>query len=1160
MPERPFVHLHCHTDYSLLDGACDIKKLMGIAKQQAMPAIAMTDHGNLFGAVEFYNEANKEGIHPVIGCEVYVSQQGHKTRSESDRYNHLILLAETQEGYKNLINLVSTGYLDGFYYKPRIDKDLLARHAKGLICLSACLRGDVNEELGHDRYDKAKQLAGEYLDIFGRGSYFLELQDHGLDQDKVVIPGVNRLAKDIDAPLVVTNDAHYLSSSDVKAHEILLCIQTGKTMSDPNRMRFSTPDFYVKTRAEMQQLFGDVEHALDRTWDIAQRCQVKLEKVKDPFPRFDVPGEHTVDSYFAAVACEGFERRRPRLENLREQGRLKHDISEYVERLQTEIRLIQQMKFPGYFLIVWDFIRFSKDRDIPVGPGRGSAAGSLVAYAMGITDIDPLEYGLLFERFLNPERISMPDIDIDFCTNRRGEVIQYVTEKYGREQVAQIITFGTLATKAAIKDVGRVLDMKFAEVDQISKLVPKQLNVKLADAMQDAELRALAQKEPKVKEVLDISLKLEGTSRNAGMHAAGVVISSVPLRELVPLYVTNKQEIVTQYDMLGLEKLGLLKMDFLGLTTLTIIQQAIALIKKYCNEDVIVENLPLDDEETYTKIFANGYTSGVFQFESSGMQDILRRYQPNRVEDLCALNALYRPGPIQGGMIPDFIDRKHGRKPIAYDLPELQEILSETYGVILYQEQVMQISNKLAGYSLGEADILRRAMGKKSALEMAKQRERFLQGASERGFPPKKIAKIFDLMEQFAGYGFNKSHSAAYAYLAYVTAYLKAHYAVEFMSALLTSESGNTDKIVKYINECRDMGIEVLPPDLNVSDWHFTPAGKAIRFGLGAVKNVGQGAVESVVAARTEGGSFDSIYDFCERVNLGALNRRAIESLIKAGALDSLGGNRAQLSEALDRAIETGQRALRDREMGQHGLFGSFFGGSASNGHARADYPLAALPDWTAEQKLAGEKEMLGIYVSGHPLERWKDKVADLARHTSDKLDDLEKGTPVELCGILTGIQRKTNREGKYWASFKLDDGHGTIEAMVFATRYEEMLAELKEDAAMFVRAAVLPEEGAPPKLSIQEMVRLEDARVDLPSVISIRVWLKDDGTFEKAEALNDLFGRKSGATDVRLRLEKPRDFTVVLDLGTVKVRPDREFRAELEKICGPEAMEVLAS
>ncbi len=1153
MSERPFVHLHCHTDYSLLDGACDIKKLMSVAERQQMPAIAMTDHGNLFGAVEFYSEANSHGIRPIIGCEVYVSQQGHKTRSESDRYNHLVLLCETQEGYKNLINLVSTGYMEGFYYKPRIDKDLLARHAKGLIAMSACLRGDINETILSGKYDDAKRLANEYVDLFGRNNFFLEMQDHGLDQDKLAMPEVRRMSAETGIPLVATNDAHYLTHDDVRAHEILLCIQTGKTMSDPNRMRFATSDFYVKSRSEMMALFGEVEDALDRTWDIAQRCHVQLEKVNDPFPRFDVPQGHTADTYFAYVAREGFEKRRPRLEALRQQGRLKHDLAEYLERLELEIRMIQQMQFSGYFLIVWDFIRFAKQKRIPVGPGRGSAAGSLVGYAMEITDIDPLEYGLLFERFLNPERISMPDIDIDFCTNRRGEVIQYVTEKYGREQVAQIITFGTLAAKAAIKDVGRVLDMSFAEVDRISKLVPRQLNIRLEQAIEDPELKAVAAREPRVKEVLDISMKLEGVCRNAGMHAAGVVISSVPLREIVPLCVTNKTEIVTQYDMIGLENLGLLKMDFLGLTTLTIVEQALKLIEKYCGETIVLEDLPLDDAETYRKIFSTGFTSGVFQFESSGMQDILRRYQPNRIEDLCALNALYRPGPIQGGMIPDFIDRKHGRKPIVYDLPELKEILEETYGVILYQEQVMQISNKLAGYSLGDADILRRAMGKKKADEMAQQRARFVSGATERGFPPKKIAKIFDLMEQFAGYGFNKSHSAAYAYLAYMTAYLKTHYSVEFMSALLTSEAGNTDKVVKYINECREMGIRVLPPDVNQSDLDFTPAGDAIRFGLGAVKNVGQGGVEAIVAAREESGPFTSIYNFCERVNLGNVNRRVVESLIKAGALDSTGANRAQLTEALDRALESGLRASRDRAMGQHALFGL-----AAEEH-KTEYPLAKLPDWTMEQKLAGEKEVLGIYVSGHPLDRYKDKVADLATHFTDRLEDLEKNTSVAMCGILTNIIRKTNREGKYWAALKIDDRRGTADAMVFANKYEELLPGLREDTAVFLRAAVLPEEGGPPKLSIQDMVKLEDARVDLPSLISIRFWLKDESAAEKASALNELFVRKSGATEVRLRLEKPRDFSVVMDLAS-KVRPDREFRAEIEKICGPECIEILAS
>src|SRR5271165_4720049 len=997
MSERPFVHLHCHTDYSLLDGACEISQLMSVVQQQGMPAVAMTDHGNLFGAVEFYNAANEKGIHPVIGCEVYVSQQGHKARSDTDRYNHLVLLCENLEGYKNLTKLVSTSYLEGFYYKPRIDKDLLASHSKGLIALSACLRGDINETILNDRYDEARRLANEYADLFGRNNFFLELQDHGLDQDRLVMPEVNRLARETGLPLVVTNDAHYLRHDDVKAHEILLCIQTGKTMSDPNRMRFSTPDFFVKSRAEMMQRFGEVEHALDITWDIAQRCQVKLEKVKDPFPDFAVPADQTADSYFAWIARQGFEKRRSRLEALEAQGRLKHALPDYVERLEFEIAMIQKMKFSGYFLIVWDFIRFAKSKGIPVGPGRGSAAGSLVSYAMEITDIDPLEYGLLFERFLNPERVSMPDIDIDFCTKRRGEVIQYVTEKYGREQVAQIITFGTLGARTAIKDVGRVLDIGFADVDRITKLIPNQLNIKLKEAMQqEPAIEDAARKDPRLKEVLEVACKIEGMARNSSMHAAGVVISPVPLRELVPLYKTNKDEIVTQYDMVGLEKLALLKMDFLGLTTLDIIEDCLALIEKHRKIKLVVEDLPVDDAKTY-EIFQKAYTNGVFQFESRGMKDILRKSKPTRLEDLCALNALYRPGPIQGGMVDDFIERKHGRRKVTYDFPELKELLEETYGVIVYQEQVMQISNRLAGYSLGDADILRRAMGKKKQEEMDKQRARFVEGALERGHAQKKVEKIFDLMAQFAGYGFNKSHSAAYAYLAFVTGYLKAHYPQEFLCALLTSQTGNSSNVVKYINECRELGIRVLPPDVNSSGTEFTPDGDTdIRFGLCAIRNMGTAAAEAVMAARAAGGAFQSLFDFCERVDPGAINRRGLESLIKAGAFDSAQGNRAQQFAVIDSAIETGQRAWKDKQFGQAGLFAM----AMDDQPAHAGQPLPALDDWTPQQKLSGEKEMLGIYVTGHPLDEFADKVRELATHDTERLEGLERGAEVALWHI----------------------------------------------------------------------------------------------------------------------------------------------------------------
>ena len=1150
---QPFVHLHCHTDYSLLDGACEITQLMDVVVEQKMPAVAMTDHGNLFGAVEFYNTAKDKGVHPVIGCEVYVSQQGLTSRSDTDRYNHLVLLCENQEGYRNLLRLVSTSFLEGFYYKPRIDKDLLARHSKGLIAMSACLRGDINETLMASRYEDAKRLAYSYVDMFGKDNFFLEIQDHGLEQDKIVVPQLHRLSQETRIPLVATNDSHYMRKDDARAHEILLCIQTGKTMSDPQRMRFQYPEFYLKTRDEMLALFGDFEEALNRTWEIAQRCQVNLEKVKEPFPKFDVPEGHTTDSYFEYVARQGFEKRRGRLEAMQRAGTLKHHIAEYTERLDREIKLIQQMKFSGYFLIVWDFIRFAKSQGIPVGPGRGSAAGSLVSYSMSITDMDPLEYGLIFERFLNPERISMPDIDIDFHTRRRGEVIQYVTEKYGREQVAQIITFGTLGARTAIKDVGRVLDISFADVDKITKLIPNQLNIKLKEAMeQEPAIEDAARKDPRLSEVLTVANKLEGMARNASMHAAGVVISPVPLRELVPLYKTSKDEIVTQYDMVGLEKLSLLKMDFLGLTTLDIIQDTINMIEQLRGVKLRVEEMPLDDAATY-QVFCKAYTSGIFQFESRGMRDILRKYQPSRIDDLCALNALYRPGPIQGGMIDDFIDGKHGRKQVSYDFPELKEILQETCGVIVYQEQVMQISNRLAGYTLGEADVLRRAMGKKKPEEMAKQRERFMEGAKKKGLSVRKVEKIFDLMEKFAGYGFPKAHSAAYGFLAYVTAYLKAHYPLEFMSALLTSEMGNSDKVVKYINECREMGIQVFPPDVNSSGPNFTPDGDGIRMGLCAVRNVGVTAAESMIEARSKDGTFCSLHDFCERVDLTSVNRRILESLIKAGAFSSVPGNRAQLTAMIDGAMESGQRIWRDRASGQTGLFGAPEPGEA-HGH-----PLPPLPDWTSQQKLSSEKEVIGIYVTGHPLDEYPDKVSELSTHSIETLEGLERGAEVALCGILTGIQRKRNREGKLWAAMHLEDRTGSVESMVFSTQYDRLLNVLVEDKAVLVKGLVLPEENAPPKISVQEIIPLEVARVNLPSLISIRVGVGANGSVDKAEALQQLFEKKGGDTEVRLRLEKARDFSVILDV-TRKVRPDKEFWAEVERICGPESVEILAS
>ena len=1148
----PFVHLHCHTDYSLLDGACEITRLMDLAERQEMPAAAITDHGNLFGAVQFYDEATKRGIKPIIGCEVYVSQEGHTTRSETDRYNHLLLLCKDQEGYRNLIKLVSTAFLDGFYYKPRIDKDLLSLHHKGLICTSACLRGDLNEALLQKGYEEGRRLAYQYQDIFGKDDFYLEVQDHGLDLDKQLIPQLNRLSQETGIPLVATNDAHYLTRADAKAHDALLCIQTGKTLDEPNRMRFQTEEFYLKSREEMLKTLDGNEDPLNRTWEIAQKCNLKLEQVSNPFPKFEVPAEHSADTYFEWVARHGFEKRRLRLEAMAGQGRLKHPLPEYIERLEHEMRIIQQMKYSGYFLIVWDFIRYAKLRDIPVGPGRGSAAGSLVAYAMEITDIDPLQYGLLFERFLNPERVDMPDIDIDFCMHRRGEVIQYVTEKYGREQVAQIITFNTMAAKAAIKDVGRVMDMPFTEVDRLTKLVPNVLNIKLAQAIKrEPALAEQQKKDPRVAELLEVAQRLEGVARNPSVHAAGVVIASQPLQELVPLYKTAKDEIVTQYDMKSLDKLSLLKMDFLGLTTLTVIDEALRLLKQEKDIDLKQEDLPLDDKKTYG-LLSRGLTSGVFQFESDGMRDILRRYEPERLEDLIALNALYRPGPIQGGMVSDFIDRKHGRKPVTYDLPVLKDILEETYGVIVYQEQVMQIANIVAGYSLGEADLLRRAMGKKKPEEMAAQRQRFIEGALERDFPKRKAGKLFDLMEQFAGYGFNKSHSAAYGFIAYVTAYLKAHYPVFFMAALLSAESGNMAKVAKYIAECRDMEIEIRPPDFNSGYWGFTPSGdEAILFGLAAIKNVGRTAVEEVVAARKQEERFKSLFHFAESVDWQHLNKRMLESAIKAGAMDSLGGHRSQLMAGLDRAVEMGQKASRDRATGQHGLFAAM-----EQESPETEDTLPDVPEWPERQKLSGEKEVLGFYVTGHPLNAYRDKIADLTELDSTGLEGLSTGTPVALCGVLGSIARKRNREGRKWAAAVLEDLQGSVDLLVFANQYESLAPMLEEDQPVFLRGDMRVDESGPCKVSVTEIVPLDVARARVPKQVAITLRL-DNGVDEATEHLRELFTRKPGETDVRLRLLRSKEFLAFYDLGA-HVRADREFQAEVERICGAGSLEVV--
>src|SRR6202795_1516827 len=958
-----FVHLHLHTDYSLLDGACEIGAPTAEAARRGMPAVAVTDHGNLFAAANFYHQATTHGVKPIIGCEMYVAPDNHKNRGTgAERSNHLVLLCENEKGYQNLIKLVSTGYLDGFYYKPRVEHELLAKHSAGLIALSACLRGEVADALLSEKYDQAQKSAYRLRDIFGKQNFFLEVQDQGLEQDISVNRDLVRLSKESGIALVATNDCHYLTRADAHAQEVLMCIQTGKTMSDTQRMKFATDQFYFKTAEEMAHVFRELPDAVTRTVAIADRCNVKIQRVSNPFPEFKVPEGHTTDSYFERVVREGFASRAPQIERLTKEGRLRHPLTEYKPRLTAEIEMIKKMRFAGYFLIVWDFIHYARAQGVPVGPGRGSAAGSLVGYSLHITDVDPLQYDLLFERFLNPERVSMPDIDIDFCMRRRGEVIDYVRQKYGAENVAQIITFGTKAAKGVVKDGGRALDMPYGEVDKIAKMVPTTLNISLEDALkQSPQLDSARKSDERVKELIEVALRLEGLARHASTHAAGVVISPQPLTEIVPLYKSNKDEITTQYDMNALERIGLLKMDFLGLTTLTVLHDTVRMVEQNRGAKIDIDNLALDDPDTY-KLFARGETPAIFQFESHGMRDILRRYQPTRIEDLTALNALYRPGPIQGGMIDDFINRKHGKTKVAYELPQLQTILEETYGVILYQEQVMQIANRLASFSLGEADILRRAMGKKKKEEMAAQRAKFMTGCAANKINEKKAERIFNLMEEFAGYGFNKSHSCAYALLAYQTAYLKTHYPVEFMAALLTSEAGNTEKVVKYINEARGMSISILPPDVNESDLYFTPVGESIRFGLAAIKNVGENTAKAIRESRLSQGEFRSLYEFCERIEPRFLNKRVFESLIKSGAMDSLGARESMLA-SVDDAVNALQRASRMRESGQHGLFGTVAA------PAPILFELRDAAPCSEEERLTSEYAMLGFYVSGRSEE-----------------------------------------------------------------------------------------------------------------------------------------------------------------------------------------------
>jgi len=1153
-----FVHLHLHTEFSLLDGACRIGEMLDRVAELKMPAVAVTEHGNLFSAVTFHDEARKRGVKPILGCEVYVAPGDRRDRSgqPGETANHLVLLAENAEGFHNLIRLVSSGYTDGFYYKPRIDKDLLAAHAEGLIGLSSCLKGEVATGLRTDQVEKARAAAATYRDLLGPGNFFLEMQYQGIEEQRIVNKGLIPIARELDLPLVCTNDVHYLRDTDQRPHDILLCIGTGKNISDEKRLRYHGDQFFLKTADEMAQVFGDYPDALANTMRIAERCNVTLPKGEAHLPDFQVPAGYTVDSYFEEVARRGFAARQARLQALEARGELRRSLAEYEQRLAYEIGMIQQMKYSGYFLIVWDFIRYARERDIPVGPGRGSAAGSLVAYCLGITDVDPLYFDLYFERFLNPERVSLPDIDIDFCERRRGEVIAYVTEKYGRENVAQIITFGTMKARAVVRDVGRVLEMPISDVDRVAKLIPNQLDMTLERALEDSPpLAELEHSDSRVKELLKAARRLEGMTRHASVHAAGVVIAPKPLTEFAPLYRSQKDqgEITTQWAMKEIERIGLLKMDFLGLSTLTLLDDAVKHIEETTGDRVQLEKLPMDDEKTY-QLFQNGQTHGVFQFESSGMRDVLRKAKPQCLEDLIALNALYRPGPLRGGVVDDYIARKHGRVDIRYELPQMETVLKETYGVIAYQEQVMRLASELAGFTLGQADELRRAMGKKDAAKMQAQRDRFLEGAKARNIPLKKATKIFEFMEYFAGYGFNKSHSTTYALLAYQTAYLKANYPRHFMAALLTIESQNSDKVALYLSECRDLGVPVLPPDINASALQFVVEPEGVRFGLGAVKGAGASAIQSIVDARKALGRISSLFELSEHVDLRLVNKKVLECLIKAGAFDLLCPEgrdgylawRPRLLSGLDRVLDHGNRHQRDRDQGQTQLF--TMDASGDDGVTDVD-ALPAVPAWTETEALACEKEALGLYMSGHPLSRFAEVLAAAgARRLSDLTESV---AGCAIGGVATGVRQLKTKRGDRMAVFSLEDEQAKVEAVVFPDAFEKFGHHVASDAMLLVRGDFERDDESS-RLKVSEITPLELVRERVVREVEIRL----AGPAVARDVMHRLAGvldRHAGDRRVRFVVEVSGGRTLRVRAATARrIRPSELFVKDVESVCGP--------
>ena len=1135
MHHSDFVHLHVHTQYSLLDGANLIKDLVESARRMKMPAIAITDHGNMFGAIEFYQACMQSGVKPIIGSEVYIAPHSRLDKTihrGGETSNHLILLARDETGYGNLIKLVSIGYLEGFYYKPRIDKEVLAKYSEGLIALSSCLKGELARLAMENNEQKIKEVARQYQDIMGKENFYFELQDTLIPEQKKVNRVLVKLGRELDIGVVATNDVHYLTRERARSHEALLCIQTQTTLDDPNRMKLQTDQFYLKSAEEMKELFKDVPEAISNTIKITERCNLELDFSKTFLPHYPPPKGLTRSDYLRKLCEEGIKKRYA-------------DVTpEKKERLEYELGVINKAGYTSYFLIAWDFVSYAREQGIVVGPGRGSAAGSIVSYCLGITDIDPLKYNLLFERFLNQERVSMPDIDIDFCYERRGEVIDYVIKKYGQDNVAQIITFGTMAARAVIRDVGRAMNIPYADVDRIAKLVPTDLNIKLGLALEkEPELKRLYDSDPTIKDLIDISRHLEGLTRHASTHAAGVVISEDPLVNHTPLFKTGDGQVSTGYAMASLEKIGLLKMDFLGLRTLTVIQEALKIINKVNNINLKIEEVPIDDNKTF-KLFSRAETMGIFQLESSGMRDLLKKLKPQKFEDIVALVALYRPGPIGSGMLDDFMKRKHKETEVRYDHRLLEPILKETYGIIVYQEQVMMIVSSLAGFSLAQADILRRAIGKKTPEIMEQHKKAFIEGASKNKIDRRIAEKIFNLIEHFAGYGFNKSHSAAYAMISCRTAYLKANYPVEFMTALLTSEKDNTDKIVEYIDEAELMGLKILPPDINESFANFTMVGKdSIRFGLGAVKNVGQTAIDSIIETRKTKGSFKTLYEFCERTDSRLVNKKVMESLIKCGAYDSLGFKRSQMFAMLQRAMDMANTIQKERSMGQMLLF--------SDQAEVVNNEVPNIKEWPEGQLLHFEKEILGFYITGHPLARYEKLLQEYSTADSSKLKELGDGAKIRFGGIINKVKNTvTKRTGDKMAIMMMEDLEGVVEVLVFPSSYKNVSKYVQPNLAVFVEGRLNLREDRP-KIIVEDIVPIDEARPRFTKKLTVNI-VSIGLENNILEDVKKIFQRHKGNIPVYLSVstKKNGSYDIVVDKDLF-VSPTNDLLAELEELIG---------